>query len=225
MVISRLIWRSEYLWKPDPTRNPTMRSLHFRRLFNFALVSASSGQASGHSCDSCQLHLLSWVSLSLRFSTHCTHKNDKLWPSECQSCETLGHLPTGDFPPHFPHVLPLPARGFLIVGLPLMLPIEEAFHLGSGCLQGPGWQGGSTLGWKCRFGLSVQGGRGNRTGLFGACPLLSSTVDHFTRFHGSCHLGTAEGPFREPESKRGPHTLWLAHVAVYKCLAQMEAVQ
>lgn len=92
-------------------------------------------------------------------------------------------------------VLPLPARGFLIVGLPLVLPIEEAFHLGRRCLLCPGWQGGSTLGWKCRFGLAVRGGRGNGTGLFGACSLLCSTVDHFICVRGFCHLGTSERPF------------------------------
>lgn len=106
----------------------------------------------------------------------------------------LGHLCRGDpFP--LSTVLPLPARGFLIVGLPLVLPIEEAFHLGRRCLLCPGWQGGSTLGWKCRFGLAVRGGRGNGTGLFGACSLLCSTVDHFICVRGFCHLGTSERPF------------------------------
>lgn len=104
-------------------------------------------------------------------------------------------IPSQHGPGHLPPGLPLPARGLLIVGLPLMLPIEEAFHLGRCCLLGPGWQGGSTLGRKCRFGLAVRGGRGNGTGLFGARPLLGSTVDHFTCVHGFCHLGTLERPF------------------------------
>lgn len=117
------------------------------------------------------------------------------------STTPAGHLCKGDLPSHLPPGLPLPARGLLIVGLPLMLPVEEAFHLGRCCLLGPGWQGGSTLGRKCRLGLAVRGGRGNRTRLFGARPLLGSTVDHFTCVHGFCHLGTLERPFSEPQEQ------------------------
>lgn len=51
------------------------------------------------------------------------------------------------------------------MGLPLVLPIEEAFHLGRGCLLGSGWQGGGTLGREGSLGFAIRGGGGDGTGL------------------------------------------------------------
>ena len=89
----------------------------------------------------------------------------------------------------------LPARGLLIVGLPLVLPVQEAFHLGRRCLLGPGWQGGGTLGWESSLGFAIRGGGGDGAGLFRARPLFCSAVNHFAGIHCFCHLGTAERPF------------------------------
>lgn len=73
----------------------------------------------------------------------------------------------GGFPISLPQpLLMLPARGFLIVGLPLMLPIQEAFHLGQRRLLGSGRQGGGTLGWEGSLGFAIGGGGGDGTGLF-----------------------------------------------------------
>lgn len=63
------------------------------------------------------------------------------------------------------NIVPGPARGFLIVGLPLVLPVQEAFHLGRGRLLGSGWQGGGTLGWEASLGFAIRGGRGDGAGL------------------------------------------------------------
>lgn len=81
------------------------------------------------------------------------------------------------------------------MGLPLVLPIQEAFHLGQRRLLGPGRQGGSTLGREGSLGFALGGGRGDGAGLFRACPLFCSAIDHFARVHRFCHLGTAERPF------------------------------
>lgn len=51
------------------------------------------------------------------------------------------------------------------MGLPLMLPIQEAFHLGRGRLLGSGWQGGGTLGREGSLGFAIGGGGGDGTGL------------------------------------------------------------
>lgn len=124
------------------------------------------------------------------------------------------------------HSLLSPAWGFLIVSLPLVLPIQEAFHLGWRRLLGSGRQGGSTLGREGTLGFAVRSGGGDGAGLLWARSLLCSAVDHFACVPRFRHLGTVERPFSGPREPRGhPQTLWLAHVAVYKCLAQIEAVQ
>lgn len=81
------------------------------------------------------------------------------------------------------------------MGLPLVLPIQEAFHLGRGRLLGSGRQGGGTLGREGGLGFAVGGWGGDGAGLLRACPLFCGAVDHFTRVHRFCHLGTAERPF------------------------------
>lgn len=64
------------------------------------------------------------------------------------------------------NIVPRPARSFFIVGLPFMLPVQEAFHLGCRRLLGSGRQGSSTLGWEGSHGFSVRGGGGDGAGLF-----------------------------------------------------------
>lgn len=89
----------------------------------------------------------------------------------------------------------VPAGGFLVVGLPLVLPVQKAFHLGRRHLLGSGRQGGGTLGREGSLGFAVGGGGGDGAGLFGTRPLFCGAIDHVACVHRVCHLGTAERLF------------------------------